>query len=92
MGQKPHPDESLEPALRVSRCNLIAQPPLLPSLCGAAGAMAAAAEFWATHLTPGQIGASSASLLVPDGRVLVITSITAQGCPAQVSSARRRCR
>ena len=88
MGQAPSdvPWEASRAA--ISRC--IAQAPLLPSLCGAAGAMAAAAEFWATHLTPGQIGASSASLLLPEGRVLCITSITAQGCPAQVSSARRR--
>jgi hypothetical protein len=44
-------------------------------------------DFWSCQLTPGLVGGAAASLIVPEGRVLCITSITAQGCPAQV-----RCR
>lgn len=55
---------------------------VLPTL-GEAPA-AAMLEFWSTQLTPGLVGGAAASLIVPEGKVLCITSITAQGCPAQV--------
>lgn len=41
-------------------------------------------EFFSTQLTPGLVGGAAASLIIPEGKVLCISSISAQGCPAQV--------